>query len=90
MNQYGAQAQRHWQTHLLARYTAIPDPEAYFRQLGDQIAEQVAQLARTIAGPDPLHESYLQKVGRLNMARLEAEDQILRQMLPAPEPDPAT
>ena len=87
MNQYGAQAQRHWRTHLPARYRALTDPEAFFGEMGEQIAEQVQQVAKDLAGPDPAGESYLDKVGRLNMARLTAEAQVLRETLPAPESD---
>ncbi len=87
MNQYGAQARRHWQTHLPNRYRQIPDPETYFTNLGEEIAQQIQDVARTMAGPDPANETYLDKVGRLNMARLSAEDQVLREMLPAPETD---
>jgi hypothetical protein len=87
MNQYGAQARRHWKTHLPDRYSQIPDPETFFAELGDQIAELIQATAMAIAGPDPTRETYLQKVGRLNMARLSAEEQVLREMLPNPESD---
>jgi hypothetical protein len=85
MNQYAAQARRHWQTHLPERYRQIEDPDKYFTEMGEQIAQQIQDTARAIAGPDPEQETYLAKVGRLNMARLTAEDQTLREMLPEPE-----
>lgn len=87
MNQYAAQARRHWQTHLPQRYRQIEDPETFFTELGEQIAEQIQQTAAAIAGPDPQGETYLDKVGRLNMARLQAEGQVLREMLPDPQTD---
>ncbi|MEJ3743141.1 hypothetical protein WEI85_07630 [Actinomycetes bacterium KLBMP 9797] len=87
MNQYGAQARRHWQTHLPRRYAQIEDPETYFTDLGEQIAQQIQDKARAIAGPDPEQETYLDKVGRLNMARLTAESDVLRETLPEPEID---
>jgi len=90
MNRYGAQAQRHWQTHLPQRYRQIEDPESFFAELGDQISQQIESTARQLAGPDPANERYLDKVGRLNMARLSAEAQVIREMLPAPETDAAT
>ncbi len=44
-------------------------------------------LALDLAGDDPPAEAYLAKVGRLNMARLQAEEIVLReQILPLPEP----
>jgi len=88
MNPYGGRARRHWQEHLPSRYQQISDPEAFFSDLGEQIEQQVQQLAAALAGPDPLEENYLEKVGRLNMARLRAEEQVLREMLPEPENDP--
>lgn len=84
MNPYGAQARRHWQTHLPDRFAQIQDPETFFTDLGEQIEQQIQDLAAALAGPDPEQESYLSKVGRLNMARQNAESQILREMLPAP------
>ena len=38
-----------------------------------------------LAGPDPVGEGYLEKVGRLNAARMQAEEVVLRELiLPAP------
>ena len=85
MNQYAAQARRHWQTHLPQRYRQLEDPDTFFTDLGEAIAQQIQDTARTIAGPDPDQETYLDKVGRLNMARLSAEDQVMRETLPEPE-----
>ena len=85
MNRYGAQAQRHWQTHLPQRYRQIEDPENYFAELGEQISDQIEATARQIAGPDPANEGYLDKVSRLNMARHSAEAQVLREMLTDPD-----
>jgi len=83
MNQYGAQARRYWQEHLPGRYAQIEDPEAFFADLGEEMAEQVVELTHSIAGPDRPGEGFLGKVGRLNMARLSAEEQVMREMLPA-------
>lgn len=90
MNQYGTQARRHWQTHLPTRYAQIPDQETFFTVLGDDIGDQIAETASAMAGPDPTGETYLEKVGRLNMARLRAEEKVLREMLPDPETDLTT
>ncbi|MGO9954739.1 MAG: TnpV protein [Solirubrobacteraceae bacterium] len=87
MNRYGAQAMRHWRQIDPERYNAIPDPEAFFTQLGAQVESEIQALADAIAGPDRPGESYLQKVGRLNMARFNAESDILREMVLIPDPD---
>jgi len=87
MNQYGATAQKHWAKWLPSRYASIENPETFFADLGEQIAEQVHELARALAGDDPPNEGYLEHLGRLNMARFNAEGQVLREMaLLEPEP----
>lgn len=85
MNQYGAMAQRHWGRWLPQRYGQILDPEAFFAALGEEVMQEVLALADALAGDDLPGESYLDKVGRLNMARLNAESDVLRErvLLPA-------
>lgn len=80
MNKYGATARKHWERWLPARYSQLEDPTDYFTRLGEEISEQVDQLSDAIAGSDPPDEGYLAKVGRLNMARMNAESQVLREM----------
>jgi hypothetical protein len=85
MNRYGAQAQRHWQTYLPNRYAALiadgTDPSSYFSTLGEQAAQQIEDLTRQLAGPDPTGEGYLDKLGRLNQARQAAEEQVLPELI---------
>jgi hypothetical protein len=80
---------RHWQQTDPARFQAIPESEreAFFAQLGAQVETEIQTLADAIAGPDRPGETYLQKVGRLNMARFNAESDILREMVLIPDPD---
>lgn len=88
MNQYGAMAQRHWARWLPERYAAISDPDSFFSNLGQEAANRIADLAAELAGPDPAGEGYLVKVGRLNMARLQAEEVVLQELiLLPPEPE---
>jgi hypothetical protein len=87
MNQYGAMAERHWRRWLPERCRAIQDPGSFFSMLGEETARQIADLAADLAGDDPPGEGYLEKVGRLNMARLQAEERVLAErVLLAPEP----
>lgn len=91
MNHYGSQAMTHWQRWLPTRYAEIPDPQAYFEDLGQQVQGQIVELSTQLAGEDPPGESYLEKVGRLNMARVQAEELVLREQVllpPEPEVDP--
>ena len=87
MNRYGTQAMRHWQQTDPARYQQIPDPETFFTELGERVESEIQALATAIAGPDRPGETYMEKVGRLNMARLDAESDILREMVLIPDPD---
>lgn len=80
MNQYGTRAKQHWQKYLPDRFNQLEDPDSFFSDLGEEIAERVQSLADALAGDDPQGESYLDKVGRLNMARRDAESAILREM----------
>lgn len=86
-NHYGMMAQEHWKRWLPQRYQEIKDPESFFDDLGEEIARQVEELSRNLAGNDPGGESYLQKLGRLTMAHANAESQVLRELaLLEPEP----
>ena len=85
MNQYGTMAQDHWRKYLPRRYQQIPDPETYFRNLGDEVAERVDELSRALEGEGRPGEGYLQRLGRLNMARLNAESQALQELALLPE-----
>src|SRR5437879_3349161 len=86
MNHYGAQAQTHWRTYLPQSYAQIPDPETFFSEMGERVATQIADLQFQLAGDDLPGEGYLGKVGRLNNAKMRAEEIVLReQVLATPE-----
>lgn len=87
MNQYAAMAERHWRRWLPSRVAELQDPSSFFSELGDQVAERIEDLTAELAGDDPPGETYMQKVGRLNMARLRAEEMVLPEMVLLP-PEP--
>ena len=88
MNSYGRRAMEHWRRWLPARYSSIQDPEAFFSMLGQQAESQILDLAEQLEGPDLPGEGYLEKVGRLNMAKKQAEEWVLREViLLDPEPE---
>jgi hypothetical protein len=87
MNRYGRQAQEHWATWRPSQVSQIPDPESFFTELGEAVEKQIEALQIALAGDDPGGEDYLQKVGRLRMARFDAEAQVLREMVLLP-PEP--
>jgi hypothetical protein len=87
MNQYAAMAERHWRRWLPSRVAAMPDPASFFSELGDEVAERIEDLTADLAGDDPPGETFMEKVGRLNMARLRAEEVVLPEtVLLPPEP----
>jgi hypothetical protein len=91
MNKYGRMAMRHWEKTDPDRVQQIPtgEREAFFAELGERAELEIQQLQDQLAGPDPARESYLEKVGRLNMARLQAEEKVLPELIliPAPSQD---
>jgi len=90
MNSYGRRAMEHWRRWLPSRYRSITDPEAFFSMLGQQAESQILDLAEQLEGPDLPGEGYLEKVGRLNMAKKQAEEWVLREViLLDPEPETA-
>ncbi|MFI7482478.1 TnpV protein [Kocuria sp. M1R5S2] len=86
MNTYGKFAQEAWKTTAPAEYALIPEPQAWFETLGEEAAQRVGELMMELAGPDPVGETYLEKVGRLNAAKLQAEEIVRAEML---TPDPS-
>lgn len=80
MNKYGRLAQTHWSRWLPTRYAQIPDPESFFTDLGEQIQEQVIEVADAMSSQQAPEQQYLARVGQLNMARLAAEEQVMAEM----------
>ena len=86
MNTYGKFAQEAWKTTAPAEYALIPDPEQWFEALGEEAAQRVGELMMELAGPDRKGETYLEKVGRLNASKMQAEEIVRAEML---TPDPS-
>jgi len=63
------------------------ETEDFFRRLGAQIEEQVQQSEDQIAGPAPVGETYLEHVGRLRMARAQAQEIALVDLLYSTPPE---
>lgn len=91
MTDYGAMAQQYWARWLPARYRAIPNPTQFFQELGEEVAKEIDSLALELEGPDPVQESYLERVSRMRGARMRAEATVLRERVhldPEPEVEP--
>jgi hypothetical protein len=89
MTEYGAMARRYWQQWLPQRYAAIEDPDAFFDELGAEVTREIGELwgQMTAEAGNPPGEGFMDRVGRLNAIRKQAEEIILadRVLLP-PEP----
>lgn len=81
MNKYGTLAMNHWKDVDPQRYNEIPNPTEFFSTLGDQVEQQVTDLTYRIAGPDSKTQGYLDKVGRLNTSRMQAEEIVLADLV---------
>lgn len=88
MNRYGKHAQESWKMLAPSQYAMIEDPEAWFTRLGQDAETSVGELTGQIAGPDPEGERYLEKVGRLNAAKAQAEEIVRAEMLTPQDQDP--
>ncbi|WP_270451712.1 TnpV protein [Kocuria marina] len=86
MNTYGKFAQETWKMTAPAEYALIPDPDQWFEQLGEEASIRVDDLMMALAGPDPVGETFLEKWGRLNASKMQAEEIVRAQML---TPDPS-
>lgn len=86
-NRYALLAHRHWETHRPIELAAMRDQDRFFAELGEQISYQVAERCRQLEGGVQPGEAYGAKVNRLRAARLTAEEQVLRETLPAAEGD---
>lgn len=87
MNRYGAMAQSHWKTWLPTRYAALEDPTSFFTELGIQVSDRIASLELDLLDREVPGEPFLTRVGRRNMARLQAEEIVLAELvLLTPEP----
>ena len=82
MNKYGQLARDHWKAVDPDRFAQIRDPQEFFTTLGETVESQIQDLQLQLAGPDPATpEQGLEKVGRLNMARMQAEEVVLADLV---------
>jgi hypothetical protein len=77
MNRYGRLLMTQWWGEDRQRYQAIPEPEAFFTSLGEEVESAIQRLADELARTAPPRSDYLAEVGRLTMLRLEAEELVL-------------
>jgi hypothetical protein len=82
MNQYGAQAKTHWQTHRAAEYAELTDPTAFFTDLGNRIAAEVSrrrdEMEKTTGAGQS--DSFLANLGSLNETQTSVTGEVMREM----------
>ena len=84
MNRYGKRAQQAWQQLAPSAYAQIPNPNQHFSTLGQEALDQIADLTTQLIGPDVPGETFAQKVGRLNAAKMRAEEIVAADLLTPP------
>ena len=80
-NTYGRQAQEHMRRYLPERFATIPDPQNYFRELGEVVAEQILAVEQTLQPPASPGEAWIDTVGKAKMARMMATEQVMAEMV---------
>lgn len=87
---WGTLAARHMARWQPSTWAAIPEAERgrYFRDLDEEVSQQIADRERSLKPPQSLAETdHLEYVGQLRMARLMAEDEVLKELVYLP-PEP--
>lgn len=84
MNKYGSLAQDYWKRADRTRYEELSDPETFFDELGEQVLTQVDSLLNVMERNAPADEGYLEKVGRLNALRNQAEEIAMTELVYIP------
>lgn len=90
MNKYGNLLQQQWTAADPTYVSSQSDPTTHFAQMGERVQDEVQELLPSLEGTDQPGETYLQKVGRLNAARQQAEEIVLSEYQPpsvTPEQD---
>lgn len=81
MNRYGMIAQEHWKTYAPSLVAGLPDPKAFFSDLGLEVQRQVEALMASLAWLDSAEETYLEKAARLQTARSAAEEVVMAELV---------
>jgi len=90
MNRYGRRAKAHYEEFLADELAKIPEDQrdSFFSTLGEQVAQEVERVEVALRGPDPKDEPMMERIGRFNMARMQAEELVRAELLPAPPDEP--
>ncbi|MGW5317781.1 hypothetical protein [Nocardia thailandica] len=94
MSVYVETVRTYWQTYLPRATAQLPNPEAHFRKLAEQISvrvDQIATLLESEASMSPneptLPDDYLARVGTLNTMRAQAREMAFEEVLYSMPPE---
>lgn len=89
-SQYATLLRRHWEEFRPRELAQMEDPEGYFRTLGMQMGEAIAQAQEELEEALEPETDYQARVGQLQQIAATAREQVLREMLPPPETEENT
>lgn len=104
MNEFARTAMAYWRDHRPAAFAEIPHPEAFFADLGEQIATQVQAMVQAMTTTAPstpptvtssqnssaaAGQGYLARVGELNAIRNQAVEAVMHELVYGPFPPEA-
>jgi hypothetical protein len=85
LNRFGRFALQSWQTLAPAALAQITDPSRHFSELGEEAESQWASLWPQLLTPDSPGENLFSKAGRIEAAKMQAEEMIRAELLTPPE-----
>jgi hypothetical protein len=85
MNQYAIDAKAYLDENLPSLASSMTSQD--WNQLGESLNNQIGNLAAQLAGPDPPDEPHLDKVARLNTARMRATEIVMHEQVYSRPPE---
>ena len=86
LNRFGRFAWESWKVLAPTALEQIPDPRSHFSRLGETAEMQWTDLWPTLVEPDLPGEDFYHKAGRIEAAKMRAEEMIRAELLvPPPE-----
>lgn len=81
MNEHARTVEATWRRMRPQEVAEMVDPEEFFTRIGEDIEAEIARRWPLLAGEDPPGEEHLAKVARLDMARFQAQSQVMNERL---------
>lgn len=85
MNRYGQQLMKAWEALAPAQYARLKDPNRHFSILGEEAMDMVEEAMSQVSTSARPGEPAWATVGRINAIRQQVEEQVLHDLIPAPQ-----